>query len=566
MKQLFFSCTLMLFALILGGQSIYLRGDAAGTAPALARQLAAHTLFSADAETVFNALRHDAPSEEFTLHIALPGLLAVEARLRQVNLFDEDFSITNDKGKQSWNTADLYTLQGEIVGQKKSKVTLTVAADMLAGAIQLNDGHTYFIEPLRYFAKGAAGNLYVLYDNGDVLEGPQTRNCLAAEAAAYAKRDLPPSARCKPLRLDVGLANDYGMVEWMGSQTAVIQHNMTIMNLVQSNYDDEFDSPLRINVVSIFVSSCDACDPWSATDDHDELYIEFSNWVNQGGLGSASIDWAGLYTPREFTLLFAAYTYPGGLCNYYRTTLFSFYEAPLCTQQKIAARALGRSLGAGGASSGIMSSGGSCTNDWHPTSVDEINYALATMPCLSECTANPPAQPLSMTHINTPTMVCYTFNAPCVASYQVGTNDLTLSVTTAGTTICLQSTAYGPRTARVYVSAIDHCGRPSDLAIAWTVNIDMGMALGGHNPEGQSIDIDMLRLTAGPNEVFIQDSHELPLGKTLQLYDLTGRLLMEHAINDASARISLEHLPQGMYAARLLAPGRETITKTVYRF
>lgn len=572
MKHVFLGLLFCLLAFGGYGQNLRLEAQPlpaqpAATAPSKA--LANYTTALIPTDEVLSFARQ-APGENLDVDIQLPGVKSFRAHLLGVDLLSEDFTVitqTPNGPISSKDRPEVYTYQGSISGQAGSQIALTVAEGYLSGYVKLADGSDYFIEPLWHFDATATREAVVIYSTGDVLDTEEGRKCLSREVANQTAERDAPNSRCTAKKIELGIANDYSMVEWMGNQSAVIQHNITITNLVQTNYDDEFAYPVRLQISSIFVSSCADCDPWPPTPDLFELYDAFVDWVAMNGFGNMAIDWASLYTAREFDFLFASYVLPGGLCGASSSTIFSFYDPPLCTQQKIASRALGRCLGAGLAPTGIMTSGGACANFWDPISIDAINVGLETKPCISACEAFPPALPLALAHIFTPTQVCYTFNNVCVASYQVWSPDPYLSITTAGTTVCLQSTQYGARTSPVYISAFDHCGKPSLLGLSWSVNIDKTFGLQAGVPDAHQPDLSQENLSITQNNDFavVEDLSEVPLSKIIRLYDLSGRLLQEHHTDAYTTQVSLQQLPQGVYVIKLSA-GDRTLAQTVYRF
>lgn len=540
--------------------------------PSLRQQFADFQVFELPANDLIRQIETN--RDAINLHINLPGFGAIETELKPVNLLSDDYKtvIQSEKGIEISDVRpSVYTYQGKIAGAENSQVALTIADEMIVGYFKMADGNTYYMEPLWHFEPKADKNKVLWYNNSDVLESQAERQSIAKEVKEY-QTDKPDydnggTRPCSPVKVECAIANDYEMVQKFNTISNVIAHTITVMNLVQTNYDFEFYQPVRLQITSIFVSSCYDCDPWPHTPDYDELFIAFADWFNAGGFGNVSFDWALLLTPREINNNIAGYTLPDGMCTYYRATLVIDYTDILCKIQKHVAHGLGISFGASTASYGVMKTGGTCTDEWHPSSISQINNALATKPCLSVCSANPPFQPEIFKNIYTPYQVCYTFDNACVASYQLGTNDPNLTISTLGTTICLQSTLYNPRTAKVYVSALDYCGKSSDWAIAWTVKIDQDGLTGpdDRDANGNKPAIAGLNVRQNNDYLFVEDASPLPGEKEIRLFDLNGKLLLQQQDASGLSKIALQGLPQGIYMAHVTS-GETTIVTKVFHF
>lgn len=516
---------------------------------------------------------HELPAD-LEIEFDLPEFGALKTELHEINLLAEDYVTiiqTVAGPEQSAVLPDVRSYQGSIAGQSGSSVALTFTDHTIAGFFKTGDGQTYYLEPLRHFDPKAEGNKVVLYDNADILEPEVERYSLAAMSATYqeelAEKTLGPTPTCSPVMVECAIANDYQMVQKFGTISAVIAHTITIMNLVQTNYDFEFAQPVRLKITSIFVSSCLECDPWPLTPNYVELFFSFTDWINAGGFGNASVDWGLLLTPREINGNISGYTMPNGMCGYDRASLVIDYTSILCKLQKHVAHGLGISFGASQTTApGIMKVGGECSDLWQPNSISQINFALANKTCLSTCSATPPWQPEIFTNIYTPFQVCHTFDNACVAGYNVSTNDPNLSITTAGTTVCLQSLVYNPRTSRVFISARDFCGRESELGLVWHVRIDEG---GMQAPENRSNGVQTVPggLMAWQNNdfLFVADNDKEPETKQVRLFDMNGKLVLEQSATGTTSSISLEALPQGIYIAHIES-GKSGIQMKVFHF
>lgn len=465
----------------------------------------------------------------------------------------------------------IFTYQGKIKGQPSSHVALTVAEGMISGCFRLEDGNTYYFEPLRQFDSNAGANQFVLYNNSDILESDSGYRCGATEAREYQQNHITvtepegkgPQKPCVPKKLRIALASDYRMVQHYGSVQAVLAHNVAVINLVQTNFDDEFQNPIRLQIVAQYVSQCPECDPWSNTTNFQELATEFADWVNSGGFGTAVVDWANLRTRRGSSFIFQSYTFQGGLCGYYRVGVLREFGELMCQFQKQTAHELGHGIGATTTASGIMSESPICIDFWEQASVDQINAAIQLAPCLTTCTAYPPMSPIYCLY--TPTY-CHTFNAPCVAGYIVSTNNPDWIVSSSGTTICLDvQNAEELGEWQVYVSAVDHCGNYSDLSIAWTINTACRFSPDPEERSGGADAANNVTVVQTNDALIIQDAALRPGLKFIRLFDLNGRLILEKQNGDALIEIPLDFLPAGMFIVHVQAAD-QTVVKKVNRY
>jgi hypothetical protein len=538
----------------------------------LARQFESYSQFSLNTSDLFQELNAKTAAP-LTIKFNFPGFSVLETELNAVELLSDDFTvlIQTEAGVQVVHERPaIYTYQGRIAGYNNSKVALTISKEMLSGFFDLGDGNRYYIEPVKTYDPQAAKDIFVLYNASDVLESNSDRKSLAKEVEHYGDNKTPeyaaagPSTGCVPKKLEIGIANDYQMVLRYGSAANVIAHDLTVINAAQTNYDNEFIHPLRFKVASIFVSSCATCDPWSLTSDYDLLFTEFADWLNAGGFMTPNIDWAVLLTPREIDGNISGYTFPNGMCEYYRASLIINYTDILCKLQKHVAHAIGISFGASQTATGIMKPGGICTNDWEPVSITQINNAILTKPCLSTCVAQPPAAPYELSCLWTfHGEKCFTFDNPCVASFDVSTDDPTLQVTTNGTTICVKSLVEGQRTSHVYVFARDFCGRISMLGVSWTVEVDCHAP--NRNTNKAAEQSGELSITQNNESVIIADQSTFQGQKLIQIFDVSGKLVLEQADASTLIQVPLQALPAGLYMVRVRA-GEKVITSKILHF
>ncbi len=201
------------------------------------------------------------------------------------------------------------------------KVCLTLNEDFLYGFIRYRDKEL-FIEPLWYIEKTAPKDIYIVYFAHDVIEdgshicGVQETNKKSREI-----RFKMPTTMCKIV--DLGIANTYDMyTSYNNSTTDVMNHNLAVLNNVQSNYRSEFDANLEFDVVAHFVPTSSGADPFPASFNALTLLNNLDSWGagggNSGGSGGGfSIDYtqASLWTARDIYYPNPADTHVVGLAH-----------------------------------------------------------------------------------------------------------------------------------------------------------------------------------------------------------------------------------------------------------
>lgn len=574
MKQFCICITISLLAISGYAQNIRLEAKklpAYTPAQDLNRQFARYSVFDMNPETILPQLA--AKTESLKIDFDFPGFRTIETELEAVQLIADDYQSIIQTGEgttENQQLPEIYTYQGHVSGQPNSQVAITISGNLISACFKMEDGNSYYIEPLRYFDPEAGKGQLIFYNNSDILETGTPFQCGATEARNYIQQETTdaqekgPQKPCVSKKLRIAIASDYSMVQKYGSAAAVLAHNISIINLVQTNYDTEFGNPIRLQIVAQYVSACAECDPWPDTNFPVDLATAFADWLNAGGFGSAVIDWASLRTTRQLFNVNRSYTFQGGLCGYYRVGVIQDYWPTMCQLQKHLAHELGHGIGAQTTATGIMSEVTMCTDTWEQISIHEINSAIQQATCVTTCFAAPPASPFPCIYENTP--YCYTFNNPCVAGYIVGTNTPGMTVTSVGTTICLYYNPDGSADdLSVYVTAVDHCGNQSDLSIVWHLGLchfaPTPEERNGLNTENGSAEITVSQT----NDVFtVLDATEQPGLKQVRLFDLNGALLLDQQVVGARAEFPLEGLPAGIYAVQVQAGQRKVTAKVAH--
>lgn len=597
MKKFILSLALLCFAFS-GYSQYHLQGTKVATLTShdLKATFSSYSVFRMDANTLMNQLA--ARREPFQLALEIEGLRTIIATLSPTDVLTEDYFTTEATAQglqRHHERPEVYTFAGKVDGNVQDAIALTVARDFIYGYFE-KDGQEYFIEPASYFEPKARRNQFLMYKASDVRQKPALE-CGVVEMKEELKHlekyqggdDKGPGILCTALEVEFAVANDFRMAQRYGGYSAVVAHNIGLMNNSNVNFDNEFAQSLKFKIISQFVPSSSSSDPFPNTSDRDQLLSFFINWAQGGGFGTILYDIGHWRSPRDIFgpngQITGATAQPAlgvpSVCTNIRYTIFS--ETNLQTAdnlRKTTSHEIGHSFGATHTTTGIMQQGISNATTWHPTSVSQINSGISTAICLSpfQCQFSQLiSQPPSLDYIcTTGDTWCHSFNElVCVGSFQVTTNDPNLEVTTTGKTICLKSLVYGTRISQLYVVPVDYCGNPmTEYNIVWDVHIDFDKCIGfsggntvieregtGHTtPEAYS-----LALTQTNDFLSIRDLGDAQRYKNIEVLDMSGRLIIRRQDAGALITMPLAGLPQGMLVVRVHS-GPDALVSKVYHF
>ena len=296
-------------------------------------------------------------------------------------------------------SADLPLLLGGSL-RKGGTVSLTINDDFIYGFMRLGSAQTY-IEPLHYLEEGAPEHLYVVYDVHDVKEDTE-HVCGVTETAAKEKFFNPVRTITTCKVIDLAIANTYDMISSHGNSTAVQNHNLGVLNNVQTNYRSEFDHNVEFHVVAHYFPTStagDPLDPNSSTTDALNLLNAFDDWArgpgnsgggNTGGAnGGFGVDYtmAALWTARD--IAFNGSTGTVGLAftpGWHH--LLEDYTTSAASLQAMVTHEMGHNFSANHDASGsisIMAPSVTLTDIWSTTSKNSINNRLNGQTYLDNC-------------------------------------------------------------------------------------------------------------------------------------------------------------------------------------
>jgi len=195
-----------------------------------------------------------------------------------------------------------------------SEVRLTVNDDFLYGFVRVGNT-SHFIQPLRPHLPNAAPDLFVLYnaDGAIRVAGAQCGNTEVAEKTEVSAPEQAPCTGCKVA--GIGMAADFSMFAKYGSVSAVLNHQIGVLNNVNAVYDNEFSCEIRFLIAKLFFSTCGGCDPWPTTTDSEDLLDDFKDWSNDGDFCNTATDVSELWTDRDLDGSTVGLAFRPGFCN-----------------------------------------------------------------------------------------------------------------------------------------------------------------------------------------------------------------------------------------------------------
>ncbi|MEL6863409.1 MAG: PKD domain-containing protein [Bacteroidota bacterium] len=367
--------------------------------PQLKRQFSEYKLFEIDAKEVFNYVSQD-DRTDFQLSLQLGTDQRWDMQLETVQLFANHYRLTAQtaNGVEMLPNTRVRTYKGALRHDPSSRIRMTLTNDMVYGMIELQD-ETWFIEPTSNLLDNAPPKQYVVYAASKVLQ-EEEMTCgydalmdktheLEHEGHSHAGHNHNPNNRMMCLGVEIAMAADYSMVTKFGSAAGVEGHLAGILNNVQSNYDNEFSQQILFNIVEIFVSSCNGCDPWNPTTDAGALLNSFRAWGGGGGFPNvgASFDVAQMWTNRNFNGSTIGIAWLRAICTNLRFNVCQDFSSNASLLRVLSAHELGHNFGSNHDGSGIwiMSPSVNTATSWSNNSISVINGLLPSYSCLGDC-------------------------------------------------------------------------------------------------------------------------------------------------------------------------------------
>jgi len=291
------------------------------------------------------------------------------------------------------------TYRGHLKGADGGKAGFTINDHHFAGTVK--DGDVlYFVEPLHYMLKSAPKDILIVYAMSDVIPNDDL-TCGADEVLENQlhnghdhEEERPDDGGARDglcLEIELAIASDFAMYQDYNQSVAQVEdHNITVMNNVGTNWDDEFNDEMVFVIVTQFVSTCNTCDPWTASTDAVTLLESFRSWGNNGGFAE-SFDLGQLWTDRNINGGTVGIAYVGAVCTQSRYHVVQDFTTSQQRLRVMTAHEIGHNFNAlhdGDNDPFIMRPSVNTSTTWSTASQNRINSRITlrfNQGCFSQC-------------------------------------------------------------------------------------------------------------------------------------------------------------------------------------
>lgn len=272
--------------------------------------------------------------------------------------------------------------------QRSKMGCLTIADQFISGFVDHNGIKTY-IEPLNRFIPNVPVNKYVLYSPNDVILKNETlcgHDIFKEKFTIQKKDNNTNSLRKDCVIMDLALASDYALVTAKGGPNQTEAHLTSIVNQMQTWFDDEFEVGVELGIAAIFIPATLQDDPFAGLNSIDAFLTTHRTWGNGGGYGGA--DYAAAYVwTNKITSGAVGLTWLNAICTNDRYVACSDFGTTLYYLGILMAHETGHLLGVQHEplNGYIMSPGYGCCKGWSDQSKTIINNTLKTATCFGNC-------------------------------------------------------------------------------------------------------------------------------------------------------------------------------------
>lgn len=312
--------------------------------------------------------------------------------LEEIQLLSNQFKqkIEQQSSKNEASIAQSYI--GKVANQPNSKVALTVNQNFISGFISNKETNVYF-EPLYHFDKHAKADEIIIYNKSEVkakvVECGHNHEPHSLKVAQQAKHLKRSSANCSDYTVEIVLVADYDMfVKHDRSITKVRDKMLSVLAGAKTNYDDEFNDPIKFEVVDDYIATSEAEDLW--TDERNALNLldELSNTEFTNEIYDLATLWItrDLFEIRDGQIRDVdGYAFDNGLCKAgQKYNLIEDNVNSIARLQVVCAHEIGHNFGAVHDNSGtnFIMSPSSGTGGWSAASLEAINNFYPNTNCL----------------------------------------------------------------------------------------------------------------------------------------------------------------------------------------
>lgn len=323
----------------------------------------------------------------FALRLENTRNFNIDLMENDVRSSDYQLIIDGVANKNIHQTRKNITYRGTLDG---GKIAMTIDDGFVSAYIKAKD-KTYYIEPLNRFDKNADKDLYIYYEEKDVK--PTGAKCgvtdtheqakFLMESSTHHEAKQTPERGCTEVR--VALAAAYDMVTAYGSVSNVETRILSIINNVNTDYDDVFNKVIKFTVVSSNISNSSTTTLETALGTNTAagaILNSFTNWANAGNLSTNNYDLGIMFAKRDFDGATVGLAWLSTLCSDpgRRYNIIQDYSNSDAYSRVTVSHEIGHNFGCSH-TTGIMAEFASASTDWDPNSVMVINEKEASKSC-----------------------------------------------------------------------------------------------------------------------------------------------------------------------------------------
>ena len=360
------------------------------------QELFSYQIFKINAEELRDIQRFG--NQPFVLHLQLGNHFSWPLELEGRQLRQEGYRLqtTGPNGKKTLPAGHTLSYTGRILHNDGGRADLTLDRGFILGAVKWQ-GEIYYIEPAKRHDRRAPESYFLVYKASDVKE-VKGASCGTELAHHHVDRGEPGGIHLREInetcvQANIALAADFAMYSQFNDVYDLETHMLAILNLVNTNFDDEFDTgQIQFKVQTIFVSVCDTCDPWTDSSDSREFLESFTEWGTDNGFETQDYDVATLWTDRVMDDSIVGISWIGELCTDFRYNIVQDITSNSAMLRMLQSHEIGHNFGAVHDSEGsetIMNPGVNESNNWSIFSFLVINRNIVKYTsrpgCLGTC-------------------------------------------------------------------------------------------------------------------------------------------------------------------------------------
>lgn len=315
----------------------------------LAQAFRQYTLYALDGEAINAAVHSKVNGASVRLILGDGYDWELDLEKNDIHAPNMTVRVATDAGVEEIPAIASGTYKGHVRGSQEGRVRFSVRDGLLMGYLIADDGE-YFMEPLAHITAGELDDRYVVYRMEDMIHdsGVKCGVTTMHELVRPEEGDAKGGNTCR--LANIAIAADGSMVTFLGGVTGVQNRVNDILNWVDGKYQEPAIN-IAYQLVTLFISSTTANDPWAAGQDASTLLNSFRNWGNGGGFGPGiSYAVATLWTRRDITANGSSgvigLAYVGVICTANRYNLCEHYTTAMTGPMIVQTHELGHNWNA----------------------------------------------------------------------------------------------------------------------------------------------------------------------------------------------------------------------------